>query len=163
MPTVLFVCTGNRFRSPIAAATFQKKLNDEGMEGWQVGSAGTWTESGLSALPSAKWGLTHLGIDLSEHRSRPVSRALLADCDLILVMERNQKEALGIDFPEIRSRLFLLSEFSGEPWYDIPDPVKSEDQSPAAFLESAQELMKLVQECFRAICSQAERPGQQAH
>ena len=78
MFSVLFVCTANRFRSPIAEACFRELLRKQGIEkDWRVGSAGSWTKSGLAALPSAEWSHTYLGLDLSRHRSQPVSRALL--------------------------------------------------------------------------------------
>jgi protein-tyrosine-phosphatase len=160
MPSVLFVCTANRFRSPIAEACFRELLHKQGEKNWLVGSVGSWTKPGLKALPSAKWSHKQLGLDLSGHRSRPVSRALLAEYDLILVMERNQKESLGIEFPETRSRLFLLSDFSEEP-YDIPDPVRAAEQTQAVYLDAAQELLDLIRVCFQAICVQAERGGRQ--
>ncbi len=158
MPSVLFVCTANRFRSPLAEVCFRELLREQAVEkDWRVGSAGTWTKAGLSALPSAEWSREHLGLDLSGHASRPVGRALLAEYDLIVVMERNQKEALGIDFPEIRARLFLLSAFSGGLLYDILDPVKATEQTQAVYLGAAQELIALLRASFQAICLQAGR------
>ena len=162
MPSVLFICTANRFRSPIAEACFRDLLHQQGVEkAWSVGSAGTWTKPGLSALPSAGWSHEHLNLDLSGHRSQPVSRALLAAYDLIVVMERNQKESLAIEFPEIRPHLFLLSEFSAGMLYDVPDPVKTSQQTHTAYLEAAQELIDLVKASFQRIYSQAarERPS----
>ena len=48
MPKVLFVCTANRFRSPLAAAIFKRFLLESQETGrWRVSSAGTWTRSGL--------------------------------------------------------------------------------------------------------------------
>ena len=157
MRSVLFVCTANRFRSPIVEASFRELLCKQGVEkDWLVGSAGTWTQPGLTVLPSADWMRTQLGLELAGHCSRPVSRDLLASQDLILVMERNQKEALGVDFPEIRPRLFLLAAFSGGPLFDILDPFQSQEQTEAACLEVAQALRKLVLQSFQAICLQAE-------
>jgi protein-tyrosine-phosphatase len=162
MPSVLFVCTANRFRSPIAEACFRELLRQqESEQNWQVGSAGIWTKPGLSALPSPEWSRESLGLDLSGHRSQPVSQHLLESYDLILVMEHNQKEALGIEFPQIRSRLFLLSKFSGGPEYSIADPVKTSEQTQTDYLEGAQELLSLVQASFQAICSQAAMNGSQ--
>ena len=45
MPTVLFVCTGNLHRSPLAAAFLRRLLQESKLAGWQVESAGTWTVS----------------------------------------------------------------------------------------------------------------------
>ena len=54
MPTLLFVCTANRFRSPLAAAYAARQLRDAGLPAdWQAASAGTWTPAGLPAHPKA--------------------------------------------------------------------------------------------------------------
>src|SRR5690606_22592899 len=110
MPSVLFVCTANRFRSPLAATLFLRAVADEEVEraspwnigkasDWRAGSAGTWTVDGEPALPVVVDAATQLGIDLSGHRSVQVSDRLLADHDLILTMQASQKEALQSEFP----------------------------------------------------------------
>lgn len=154
MPAVLFVCTANRFRSPIAAAAFQKKLRDEGIEGWQVGSAGTWTDSGLPPAREAVLAARQLGLSLDGHASSPVNEALLSRYDLILVMEMGHKEALESEFPAVKKRVFLLSEVVDGILYDIPDPASSVESSPQ---EIATEMCDLVWKGFRSICSQADR------
>jgi protein-tyrosine-phosphatase len=156
MPAVLFVCTGNRFRSPIAAAAFQKKLVDEGIEGWQVGSAGTWTEPGLPPARGAVQAARLLGVSLGGHTSRLVNPVLLSEYDLILVMELGQKEALESEFPTAKNRVFLLSEVVDSMLYDIPDPALSEESSPQ---DIANEVCNLVWKGFRSICSQADHLG----
>src|SRR3989304_4135360 len=101
MPSVLFVCTANRFRSPLAAAWFQRCLEQEaGAQNWSVGSAGTWTDPGRAVIPSAKWITDHFGINLESHKAVRINRGLLAQYDLILVMENSHQEALLIEFPE---------------------------------------------------------------
>ena len=156
MPTVLFVCTANRFRSPIAVAAFQKKLRNEGIEGWQVGSAGTWTDPGLPPAPVAVQAARQLGVSLDGHASRLVNAALLSGYDLILVMEMGHKEALESEFPAVQNRVFLLSEVVDGMLYDIPDPALSEESSPQ---EIANEVCNLVWKGFHNICLQAERLG----
>ncbi len=154
MPSVLFVCTANRFRSPLAAAAFQKTLGDEGIKGWQVGSAGTWTDAGLPAAREAVQAARQLGVSLGGHASCPVNDALLSGYDLILVMEMGQKEALESEFPAVKNKVFLLSEIVDGLQYDIPDPVLSAESSPQ---EIANEVCHLVWKGFRSICSQADR------
>ena len=154
MPAVLFVCTANRFRSPIAAAAFQKKLRDEGIEGWQVGCAGTWTDPGLPPARDAVQAARQLGVSLDGHASCLVNAALLSGYDLILVMEMGHKEALESEFPAVHNRVFLLSEVVDGMLYDIPDPALSEESS---LQEIANEVCNLVRKGFRSICSQADR------
>jgi protein-tyrosine-phosphatase len=123
MPSVLFVCTANQCRSPTAQALFARKLEEEAVEGdWRVGSAGTYAQPGMPPTPNAQSVVGELGLDISDHRSRRVDADLLADFDLVLVMERGHKEALQFEFPEAAARVHLLSEMVGEV-YDIEDPV----------------------------------------
>lgn len=155
MPSVLFVCTANRFRSPLAAAWFQRRLDqDAGAKGWSVGSAGTWTEPGQPVIPSANWARDHFGVDLSAHRSRRISAELFTHYDLILVMENNHREALLTEFPETKGQLFLLSEVAAGQAYDVPDPVvKSGD----TFQDIAAELRDLVDNGYAGICRLARQ------
>jgi protein-tyrosine phosphatase len=154
MPSILFVCTANRFRSPLAEAIFQAELTKRGLQtDWQVGSAGTWTKDGLPAMPEAISAARELGLDLTFHRSRPVSAELLRQCDLVFVMESGQKEALIIEFSAIIENVFLLTEGVGGVAYDIPDPFFT-DESPVSI---AKELIGLFHNGFEKIVQLAER------
>ena len=110
MPAVLFVCTGNRYRSPIAAATFRSLINSTPMATrWEVSSAGTWTTPGLPAVPSAIAAARALGLDITDHISCLINTENLGHYDLVLVMETGHKEAIAYEFPLISDRIFLLS------------------------------------------------------
>jgi len=113
MPVVLFVCTANIIRSPIASALFTRKLAAEGLGNWQVASAGTWARDGYPAARESQELLRPMGIDLSRHRSRIVTEGLLKSADLVLTMEQGHKEALRYEFPAFQDRVFLLSEMGG--------------------------------------------------
>ncbi len=128
MPSILFVCTANQFRSPIAAACLSKFIESENTHrDWTVQSAGTWTKEGLSAPAVALQLAGQLGLSgLGRHRSRQISEKLLNDSDLIVVMEGGQKEAIRSEFPAVRDRLYLLSEIVDGIAYDIPDPFNSD-------------------------------------
>jgi protein-tyrosine phosphatase len=125
MPTVLFVCTANQFRSPLAAACFSSVVERQALgDEWLVESAGTWTQDGIPALSIAQKNAERLGIrGLEHHRSRQVSAELLGGYDLIVVMESGHKEALIAEFKPVRARIFMLSEIVDGIQYDIPDPV----------------------------------------
>ncbi len=122
MPTVLFVCRANQFRSPLAAACFRKELKDRKMDSdWQVLSAGTAGTGRLPPLSVAVHEADRRGMDLSEHASHGVHAEQMTAADLVIVMEWTQKEALQIEFPESAAKVYLLSEATTGTRFDIPD------------------------------------------
>ena len=149
MPSILFVCTANRFRSPLAAAILKRVLDEMGMsDSWEIGSAGTWAETGQPALANIAEVAGRLGIDLSAHRARRVDERLLSRYDLILVMQASQKEALLSEFPSLEERIYLLSYVAERRSYDIPDV----PGSAHAVLEVIRELQSLIQRGTQSIC-----------
>ncbi|MCJ7625146.1 MAG: hypothetical protein MUO76_16735 [Anaerolineaceae bacterium] len=123
MPAVLFVCTANLCRSPMAEALFRSILINTraDWQDWKIGSAGTWAVSVKTAMPYSQEMMKELGLDISRHRSRTISNELLNAADLILTMESSHKEAIQIEFSSRSSKIFMLSEMAGKT-ADIPDP-----------------------------------------
>ncbi len=123
-PSVLFVCTANQIRSPMAAALFRVRLMmaDPDWRRWRVDSAGTWATPGRPAAIEAQHVITRRGLDLSLHRSRIVSYELLRRFRLILVMEERHKESILVEFPSLANRVYMLSEMAGETT-PVADPV----------------------------------------
>lgn len=132
MPSVLFVCTANQFRSPLAAGFFEQALLKEEQErkcAWPIGKAADWevASAGLRAarlqpvLPDVLEAGKLLGIDLSGHRSQRVQDLELADFDLILVMQAEQKQELLKAHPDLHEHIYLLSQVLENDRYDFPD------------------------------------------
>ncbi len=119
---VLFICTGNTCRSPMAAAALRAELGaDAGRV--EVGSAGTAAWEGQPATEASIEVAAADEIDLGAHRSRRVTPELLRAADLVVVMERSHLssvQALGAD----PRRTHVLSEWPapGEPSLPISDP-----------------------------------------
>ena len=90
--TVLFVCTGNTCRSPMAAALLRRALDKRGRSDIMVESAGLAAD-GSPASENAVSAMREWGLDLSGHLSRPVTPALLKEADVIAVM--SPSHALG--------------------------------------------------------------------
>ncbi len=126
MPSILFVCTANQFRSPIAAASFAQKLSAAGScDTWKISSAGTWTSSGLPAHPEAIKSAAKIGLDLNNHQTLEVNADIIAQHDLIVVMESNHKESIELEFPAARGKIVLLGQMAKIPEKEISDPAKS--------------------------------------
>jgi protein-tyrosine-phosphatase len=142
MPSIIILCTANMCRSPMAEALLRQKLQQrEDAADWRVESAGTWTVIGRSVAPKTQEVMQRLyGLDLSPHRSRLVSRSLLRPFDLILVMEAGHKEAIGIEFPELVSRVRLIYEMLGQV-RNVTDPIGGTTKD---FEDTAHELDKII-------------------
>jgi protein-tyrosine-phosphatase len=152
MPSVLFVCTANRFRSPLSAAFFQSALPDSSIAGdWRVDSAGTWASPGYPVLPEVSLIARKYALDLAGHRSKPVTGAMLSAHDLVLVMEDGHREALHHEFPGHQERIHLLSQVTEGRAYNIPDLIDSLD----SMMEVARELHNLIQNGTGNICNLA--------
>jgi protein-tyrosine phosphatase len=155
MTSILFVCTANQFRSPIAAACFSRKMVElDWKNKWIVSSAGVWTTNGKPALPEAEEVARKLGLSLEGHLSTVVTPGLVSVNDLILVMETGQKEALQNEFSIFRSRIFLLSEVADNSSYDIQDPIA---EGLERCMEVGTQIFNLVDKGFYRICNRVLR------
>jgi len=153
MPTILFVCTGNLCRSPMAAALLQARLSrDEARHDWQVGSAGVWATDGRPASAYAIDEMAQRSIDLRAQRSRNVTRALMDEADLVLAMTQDHAEALTAAFPDQAHKVHLLSEVVGQR-YDVSDPYGG---SRLEYTYIAKELEGLIEAGYERIVALVE-------
>lgn len=120
MKRILFVCTGNVCRSPMAEGLF-KKLT-AGRADITVQSAGVSAGRGMPASRDGVAALSAEGINLASFRSQPVSDELVRQATHIFVMTRDHRRLLEMFFPESSEKTFLVREFEkGSP--DVPDPI----------------------------------------
>jgi glycine hydroxymethyltransferase len=120
MKNVLFVCTGNVCRSPMAEGLFRKLVAER--KDIAIQSAGLSAGRGLPASQHAILALSEEGVDLMNFRSKPVSEELVRQATHIFVMTRDHKRLLELFFPEAGEKTYLLREFEpGSP--DVPDPI----------------------------------------
>lgn len=128
MYSVLFVCTANVARSPIAEGLFISLVEQHNeRQEWLVDSAGTWAVQGQTVANGSRLVLQQRGIDHTKHLSKVVTRELISQFNLILTMERGHKEALRLEFPEAGDRVYLLSEMVGL-LQDVHDPIGGDIQ-----------------------------------
>ena len=118
---VLFVCTGNICRSPLAEALL-RRLGEARALAIEVGSAGTGAWDGAPASEGAYLVGLEQGLDLSGHKARLLSRDLVEQADLILTMARHHRAR--VDELGGGGRAFVLGEYAGRALADaeVSDP-----------------------------------------
>jgi protein-tyrosine-phosphatase len=121
---LLFVCTGNICRSPMAEWLSRKFIRERRLPDFQVRSAGFIAVPGNPAAHLAALVAEEYGVDLSQHRAQPLTSSLIREADLILVMEPGHRWELLHRHREIASKVFLLRHFarSGDHHRAIADP-----------------------------------------
>lgn len=154
MWSVLFICSANQCRSPLAAAFLAAQVTQRGQSAdWEIQSAGTWAAPELPASREARAVAGQNLLDLSHHRSRTVDRRLLQSANVILVMTRNHREAIEVEFPEVRSRVYLLSQLVGQT-FDIEDPSGG---SSADYEVCAAEIQGILEKGFGRLAELAQQ------
>jgi protein arginine phosphatase len=137
MQRILFVCTGNTCRSPMAEAILKSKKID----GLEVKSAGIYAATGSEASAHAKRVLEDHQID-HHHSSNMLNVDSVRWADLILTMTISHKNAILQQYPEAAAKVFTLKEFTGENYnVDVVDPFGG---NLAIYQETFQELEKLI-------------------
>ena len=122
---ILFVCTGNSCRSPMAEGILKKILTDQGISRIIVESAGTMAPYEMKPTAFAQITTIERGIDISKHRSIDISKSMIDKTDLILVMEKAHKRFIQNMTNAIEDKVFLLKGFGkrNEIEEEIEDPI----------------------------------------
>ncbi|MEP6662378.1 MAG: ribose 5-phosphate isomerase B [Verrucomicrobiota bacterium] len=123
MKTILFVCTGNICRSPMAEGLFRHALEGRG---FRVISAGVGAIDGQPPSPHAVRALKELGLEISGQRSRMLSAQVVREADYIFGMTHSHVDSINLLYPFAAEKTFLLREFDDTLSVyekDISDPI----------------------------------------
>lgn len=122
MSLILFVCTGNLCRSPMAAGLLRHRLAEEGLDTrYRVNSAGVWAVNDQPATDKAIAVMAERGIDITEHIAHTINANDMTEAELILVMTRDHEQVLRNTWPQYGWKVHLLSRMVGKA-KDIQDP-----------------------------------------
>ncbi len=124
MKTILFVCTGNVCRSPMAEGLFRHATKGRG--DFRVLSAGVGAVDGMPPSEHAVKALRELGLDISHQSSRMLTGELVQQADYIFGMTHSHVDAITLLYPQAAEKTFLLREFDetlDSYENDISDPI----------------------------------------
>jgi protein-tyrosine phosphatase len=122
--SVLVVCAGNICRSPTAEYLLKEKLAGKNIS---VSSAGLTALEGKPADSTAKQLAQAHGINMDSHQGRQLNSQLVAQNNVILVMEQRHLDDLHSRYPEARGKTFLLGKWLGDK--EIPDPYRKSTEA----------------------------------
>ncbi|HAE89066.1 MAG TPA: low molecular weight protein arginine phosphatase [Clostridiales bacterium] len=138
---IIFACSGNTCRSPMAEAVFKKMLKDEGVNGVEVESRGVVANVGADISENAKKALKSAGIPFKKHSAKQITTDDILNCDFVICMTERHRMRLGC-LPKV----FTLGQMTG--CGDIVDPYGKDEETYKECLKEIQaaltKLMPLI-------------------
>jgi protein-tyrosine phosphatase len=152
--SVLFVCKGNICRSPFAEHLASKFREEGRIPQMKFGSAGLEVSNAVPPPNEAVRAAERYGVQLENHRSRPLSLKMVESYDMVVGMEEWHRTALASSFAGYQNKLFLLAclasdqsrKESGYTAFNIRDPYGG---PPRAFEECFERIERCIEELFK--------------
>lgn len=132
--SILVVCSANICRSPMAAAFLRREAEARGRR-LDVASAGVWAREGMAVSEGSVAAMARVGVDISDHVSRPVTDDLLDRSDLVVTMEWRHVVEIVSTRHDVLARTFTLRELVEL----VPDASSPADATAGSWLDSVGE------------------------
>lgn len=150
--SVLVVCTANICRSPMGEALVRHALaaQPEPLKSLKVVSAGVATYDGEPVTPSSAKALQKVGLDISGHRSQRLTRDLVENAVVVLVMTESHRAIINDAFPDLQTPVYLFREtIPNVQDTGIPDPFGMDfpayEATRDSMVEAIPSIVKLVE------------------
>jgi protein-tyrosine-phosphatase len=154
--SIAFVCSGNLMRSPMAEAFFRLSTARAGLAGIQICSAGIHAIPGTKAHPWAIAASSEVGLDLSDHRAKSLTSALMSQSDVVFAMDLQNKAELLSLYPKLRHKVLMLGAYANieKPCAEIRDPY-------FGGFEATRLCSRILQTCVCNLTTELLKGGQQ--
>lgn len=140
---LLFVCTGNTCRSPIAAVLAGRLAKQSGMD-WMVCSAGTDAHDGAPLSRGASAYFSAHGIGEVTHAARRLTAAIVSEADEIITLTRAHRADILEHFPDAAAKTSVLRESAGLEPVDVADPIDTDVMVYEACAASIEEALRII-------------------
>ncbi|NLO97307.1 MAG: low molecular weight protein arginine phosphatase [Peptococcaceae bacterium] len=138
---LLFVCTGNTCRSPMAMGLARKYFPPE----VEIYSAGIYAWEGQRVSEQAVEALKKKGIDISSHRAKKLTKEMLAEADYILTMTLAQADELRDVYPQYKEKIKTLGAWVGSE-KEVPDPIGKPLEVYCSCARTLEQMIKVAAE-----------------
>jgi protein-tyrosine-phosphatase len=145
---ILFVCSGNTCRSPLAEGIARKIFPDRSATSVEVSSAGSSALEGMPASAHAVEVASRHDIDLTTHQSCLLGRTVIKAADLIVTMGEKHRNTVGVIEPGALEYTVLLTDFCDERG-DVPDPI-------GGGIEEYESTFELICRCIEALAARLD-------